>query len=315
MTHSDVLPSISVLMAVYNGEKHLSEAIESILGQTLADFEFIIIEDGSSDKSLEIISSYNDSRIRLIKNQAQIGLAASLNKGVSIASGRYIARMDADDISNRDRLKKQYDFMETHPYIGVLGTEINIINEHGVFIKKTGKPLRHFVIKWENLFSSSMYHPTVMLRTELLKNHPYREDFKTSSEDHELWSRLLKLTRFANLNEPLLDYRLHASSATKNRTREELTRSALVSIKNMSDYIQIKEKNERLIKKMRTNPDIAASDLVKTIILYKNLASAYIQKENLNLFHAVLIRRSLIKIYWRLLKRFLREKIKKFASV
>ena len=114
-------PKVTVLMPVYNCEKYLRESIESILNQTFKDFEFLIINDGSSDKSAEIVESYNDNRINFVQNEKNIGLAASLNRGLDIAKGEYIARMDADDISLPERLEKQVRFMETNPQIGICG--------------------------------------------------------------------------------------------------------------------------------------------------------------------------------------------------
>lgn len=110
-------PLFSVLMPVYNGEKYLREAIDSILEQTLTDFEFLIIDDGSKDNSVQIINSYNDPRIRLVKNETNLGISKTLNRGIEMASAEFIARMDADDISYPARLQKQYDYLIKHPRV------------------------------------------------------------------------------------------------------------------------------------------------------------------------------------------------------
>jgi len=115
-------PKVTVLMPVYNGEKYLNEAIDSILGQTFKDFKFLIINDGSTDGTADILKSYKDSRIKVTNNEKNIGLTKSLNKGLKMAKSEYIARMDADDISLPTRLQKQVEFMDSHPKVGVCGT-------------------------------------------------------------------------------------------------------------------------------------------------------------------------------------------------
>ena len=128
---------LTVLMPVYNAEKYLKPALESILNQTYKDFEFLIIDDGSTDKSLEIIKSYNDSRIRLIGHEQNQKLIATLNEGIKLAQGEYIARMDADDISAPERLQKQMEFLEKHPATVVLGCDFQIIDGHPRHIART----------------------------------------------------------------------------------------------------------------------------------------------------------------------------------
>src|SRR3989337_2996755 len=124
------MSKVSVIMSVYNGERHLRESVDSILNQTFQDFEFIIINDGSKDQSKYILESYKDERIKLIHNK-NMGLTKSLNIGISIAKGKYIARQDADDISEPERLKTQYDFMEANPGLGLIGSQFEVIKENG----------------------------------------------------------------------------------------------------------------------------------------------------------------------------------------
>jgi glycosyltransferase involved in cell wall biosynthesis len=145
------MPRISVVMSVYNGEKYLRQAIESILQQTYTDFEFIIIDDGSTDSSREIIQSYDDKRIRLVINEQNIGLTKSLNKGIRLAKGEFIARMDADDISLPQRFEKQVAYLDSHPEVGVLGTYANIIDHRGKIINNIIFPTEHETILWTML--------------------------------------------------------------------------------------------------------------------------------------------------------------------
>jgi len=205
-------PEITVLMSVYNEEKFLCESIESILGQTFLDFEFLIINDGSSDKSPTIIQSYQkqDSRIRIIHNPDNIGLTQSLNAGLQSAKGTYIARMDGDDVSLPERLAKQYQFMSRNQDVGICGTWLRTIGEkHGVW----KPPIEDASIRATMIFENVMYHPTVMFRRSLFKERKlYFNQLYLCAQDYELWSRCSAHTQFANLDDVLLERRLHSSA-------------------------------------------------------------------------------------------------------
>ncbi len=193
-------------MSVYNGQKHLREAIDSILNQTYENFEFIIINDGSTDTSEEIIKSYKDSRIKLINNKKNLGLPASLNKAIKLSRGEYIARMDADDISEIERLEKQVEFMEKNLSVDVCGTWINIL---GSFKGKWKYPTNDEDIKTRLLFNNVIVHPSVMFRRRsLLKNNLYYDPNFRKIQDYELWARAVGKLRFANINKYLLKYRV-----------------------------------------------------------------------------------------------------------
>lgn len=199
-------------MSVYNGQRYLRAAIDSILQQTFTDFEFLIIDDGSKDASVEIIKSYSDPRIRLLINEKNIGLAASLNTGIDSSAGHYIARMDCDDISLPQRLEKQVAFLESHTDIGICGSGIEIIGT------KSGALVGFFnddaMIRSSLIFDSGFAHPSVMISRQLLSeaNLRYDETF-THAQDYDLWARAAAYTKFANLPETLVHYRIHAGSA------------------------------------------------------------------------------------------------------
>jgi glycosyltransferase involved in cell wall biosynthesis len=201
-------PLISVVMPVYNGEKHLDEAICSILNQTYSNFEFIIINDGSTDNSESIILSFKDSRIKYIKNEFNLKLIETLNLGIEQSKGKYIARMDADDISHPQRFEKQVSFFESNSEYGLLGTSVNLM--------KNGKEeplvyhLDHDSLKFALAFYCPFIHPSVMFRKECLDQLEIVYDKRfLHSEDYELWTRLVKITKIANLSECLLNYRIH----------------------------------------------------------------------------------------------------------
>src|SRR6056297_178877 len=165
----DNKPKVSVLLSVYNGEKYLEKAISSILNQTFSDFEFIIIDDGSSDRSPEIIKSFNDNRIRYFKNEKNIGLVKSLNKGLEKMKGEYIARMDADDICKPTRFEKQVNFLNKNHEVGVLGTAMEIVDHKGSHISNQHFPKDHIIIFWKLFFETAVFHPTIMMRTNIVK--------------------------------------------------------------------------------------------------------------------------------------------------
>ena len=207
----DCSPKVSVLMPVYNGAAYLSEAIQSILAQTFTDFEFLIIDDGSSDNSYNVAASFSDARIRLIRNSKNLGLVASLNRGLELACGEYIARMDADDISLPERLSLQVAFMDMHPDVGICGSWLQAFSSK--MCSEWRSPLSHNEIHARLLFQSALFHPTVLIRTSLINAHHlrYRSDFP-HAEDYELLSRSQPYCRYANIGEVLLRYRLHFNS-------------------------------------------------------------------------------------------------------
>ncbi len=211
---SQTLPEISVLMCVYNGDVFLTTAIESILAQTFSDFEFIIVDDGSTDKTSELLSAYavKDRRIHLITNEENLGLTKSLNIGLGAARGKYVARMDADDIALTDRFMIQYWFMEEHPSLAVLGSAVDIIGEKGRKIGERRLAISYEEIKSKMLFNNQFIHSTLFFRTDILKAlGGYNEDFK-KSQDYELMFRISDKYPVANLPEKLLQFRFHTNS-------------------------------------------------------------------------------------------------------
>lgn len=209
-------PLISVVMSVYNGEKYLDEAVQSILDQTFPDFEFIIINDGSTDSTLEMLVKYKakDNRIVLVSRENK-GLVASLNEGISLAKGKYIARMDADDISLPARFKEQYDFLEKNPEVGVCGTWCTVFGD-GFKAKRWVMPTNDSDLKARLLFSVSFAHPTVMMSRTLIEKHclSYNSNYK-NAEDYRFWLDFSKHTLFSNIPKVLLRYRYHQESVSR----------------------------------------------------------------------------------------------------
>jgi len=215
MTRATESPLVTVLMAVYNGEKFLREAIESILNQTYTNFEFLIINDGSADSTEEIILSYNDDRIRYIKNAQNLKLIASLNRGLDLANGKYIARMDADDISLPERLEKQIRFLEKHPKVGVLGSWVRTLGLQENYDVKFEQG--HTNIRFKLFFNNYLHHPTVVLRRSVIEKYKLRYPNVLHAEDYALWIEMTNFCQIDILPEVLLKYRVHgANISVKN---------------------------------------------------------------------------------------------------
>ena len=195
---------ISVIMPVYNGEEYLCEAIESILHQTYSNFELIILNDGSTDRTEEIILSYDDPRIVYVKNSENLRIVKTLNKGISLAKGEYIARMDADDVSMPERFEKQIAFLETHQEVDVVGSARKLCSNH----KEMIFPLQHKQMMVRLLFTSPLLHPAVMARKAFYQRYQY-DDAYDKAEDYHLWVHAVNDATYANLKEPLLCYRYH----------------------------------------------------------------------------------------------------------
>jgi len=220
------MPKISVLMPVYNGEKFLGDAITSILGQTEKDFELIIVDDGSTDGSENIIKFYNDPRIKYFKRPHE-GLVSTLNFGIDKATAKYVARMDADDVACPARLEKQYKYMLEHELI-VCGGWADLIDEDG---DKMGElkfpPVEASAIRNYAILHNPFIHPTVMFNKETIVKAGLYRNFK-HVEDYELWTRLIFKNRVGNIPEKLINYRLHSLQITIRKNRLMRASSYLV---------------------------------------------------------------------------------------
>lgn len=230
MIYNMKFPMISVVMSVYNGAPFLSEAIESILNQTIEDFEFLIIDDASTDDSLNLIQSFKDPRIRVIQNSENLGLTRSLNKGLKAAQGKYIARMDADDISFSVRFEKQLDVFKNDSDVILCGTGCQIFgNEERI----ERVPSDSKEIKCRLLFGNVFVHSSVMLQKASFseKQFFYDENFNFV-EDYDLWTRISFEGKMVNISEPLIYYRNHDAQKTAeyNNLRRDKVKKEIVQI-------------------------------------------------------------------------------------
>ena len=225
---------ISVILPVYNAEKHLREAIDSILSQSYSHFELFIINDGSTDSTEQIIQSYTDPRIKCIKNEKNLGLIATLNKGIELSTGEFIARMDADDISLPQRFEKQIAFMQKNPDVGAAGSWYYNFSKKGRSehtLSSNSAELQSIL-----LFNSCLCHPSVIIRKSVLttNNIKYHSACK-HAEDYDLWIEISKVCKLSNVPEFLFKYRTHEEQVT-NQHNSIQKESAAIIRKNYLAY-------------------------------------------------------------------------------
>jgi hypothetical protein len=228
---------VTVLLPVYNGAGYLDAALASILGQSFKDFELLIIDDGSTDRTPEIIEACQDKRIRCIRHESNRGLIATLNEGLGLTASKYVARMDADDVCHPQRLEMQHRFMEEHPDVGVAGTAIRLIDREGRRGPTYRFPEQHDVILWALSFVCPMAHPTVMMRRDLVVSAGGYSVSAVHAEDYDLWERLSTRTRFANLPQALLSLRKHELSVTSQEAVRHVATVTSISTRCMSNRL------------------------------------------------------------------------------
>lgn len=233
------MPKVSVVMPAYNAEKYISEAIDSILEQTYSDFEFIIINDCSTDYTEEIILSYDDPRIVYLKNEKNMGVAATLNRGLAIAQGEYIARMDADDISLPERFEKQVQFLDNNLSVAVLGSAVERFGENGDLERKCFS-VDSEEMKLDMFFSCGIAHPSVMLRRDVIAALGGYDLWFEGMEDYELWCRVMEKYAIVACPDVLLRYRIHGNQVTKNPSEKYSKRMRHLKIRQL-DRLGISE--------------------------------------------------------------------------
>ena len=279
------MPRVSVVMSVYNGERYLNEAIESILAQTFRDFEFIIIDDGSTDSTPDILNSYDDDRIVLVHNEQNIGLTRSLNKGIQIARGNYLARQDADDVALPERLAAQVNFLDANPDVGVVGTWVAYIDENGQPTKLIRAPASPTLVGWLLLFGSCLVHPSVMMRRSCLEGDEISRPEIPYAQDYDLWVRLSAKTQLANLPEILQQMRIHTQriSAQHYEQQEQIARSIMQgAIASLLGEIVPEAMLAGLRRVSHGKPVETSQELSKLVGLIGRLHRAYVAHNTLN---------------------------------
>jgi glycosyltransferase involved in cell wall biosynthesis len=292
MPSNDMTPSVTVLMPVFNAQNYLRSAIESILKQSFRDFELLIIDDGSRDKSLQIVQRFakEDKRVRIIRNTTHKGLVKTLNHGLKLAKAPLVARMDSDDIASSDRLRKQYQFLSQNPQFVAVGSNVELIDADGNFIRQWKYESNFKLLKWRNLLKSPLAHPAVMYRKkEVLGLGGYRES-AIYYEDHDLWSRVIEKYPITNIQETLLQYRIHGNSITQKHKSEAKTNILPFLRRNIQNYLEMSLEDISLLKRPLDLGNLNFVSIYKKHKLMEKLAKAFIAKEKLNSFELSVIR-------------------------
>ncbi len=225
-------------MPAYNTEKYIGEAIESILNQTFKDFEFIIVDDGSSDKTWEIIQEYarKDDRIVALRNKKNSKICITLNNGIVIAKGKYIARMDADDWSYPDRLEKQYKFMEENPEVAISGGTMEVCDEKMNVLNKRTYNLSDEEIRKKLFRYSPFSHPLVIIRKNILDKTGFYNPELVYAEDYDLYFRIGMFSKFGNLKDTILRYRMMKNNSTSRKLKEMESKTLTIRKKAVIKY-------------------------------------------------------------------------------
>lgn len=217
-------PLLSVLMAAHNAAPYLHDAVGSILAQTYRDWEFLIIDDASTDATPALLREYRDPRIRIITNETNLGLTASLNRGLSESRGEWIARQDADDISAPERLSIQAGFLSINPFVAAVGSQCTLMDASGHVLGRKDFPQTSIGIRWSLLWDNALAHSAVMFRKAVvLAEGGYDQRFR-ASQDYDLWSRLCERHALANVPERLQKLRIVDTSITRQHRQPELIR-------------------------------------------------------------------------------------------
>lgn len=266
------MPRLSLIMSTYNDGPYLPEAIESLLSQTYSDFEFIIIDDAAQDDTPQILARYaaHDPRLRIIRNERNLGLTLSLNRGLEVAGGDYIGRMDADDIAiPPTRLADQVAFLDQHPEIGMLSGDMVYINPEGELLLE-GRPIYgptadHELLCWKLLWANPISHITVMLRREILVRHDlrYRPEYNRA-EDYEFWATLSRHTRLYRSEVVWAKRRMLASSVSHSRANEQAALTAQIMGRELALLLgeAIEEKSLATLFDLIHRPDQAHQEFI-----------------------------------------------------
>ena len=231
-------PFVSIIMPVYNDESYVSEAIESILSQSYTNFEFIIIDDGSNDNTKVTIRAYakRDERIIFLENRENLGICETLNRAIQYAQGSYIVRMDSDDISEKHRIETQLWFLMDHPDIGIVGSSIRLIDTTWKTLSERHYHTDDAMIRRYLFRYSPFCHPAIMVRKEILDRAWYYDPLLIYAEDYDLYFRIGKCAKFANIPEILLRYRIHEQSTTAVRIETMERKTLAIRMKAVREY-------------------------------------------------------------------------------
>lgn len=270
------MTKISIILPVYNADSFIRTTIESLFSQTFNDFELIVINDGSTDNSLNIISNYkNDPRLKIINNDKNLGLIYTLNRGIKMAKGELIARIDADDIAIKNRLKLQADYMDNHPNVALVGGWAELIDEQGAGFHIHKVPTAPTEILNSILLTNCFIHPSVMFRRSIaLELGGFRQE-ALHAEDYDLWLRMCEHHQVANLPNVLIQYRIHPGQISQQKLKMQRlsankARFSAFKYYSTSGKIQndIKKVEPSALQKLKAYPPSVGADYLNWIHIY-----------------------------------------------
>ena len=272
-------PRVTVLMAVHDDERFVGAAVRSILDQTFTDFEFVIVNDASTDGSREIVGAHADPRIRLVDNPKNLGLTRSLNRGLALARGQYVARFDANDLSRRDRLIRQVAFLDAYPDVLAVGSRARLIRRNGRVVRRSRivPALTREGIDWALMFYAALLHPASMFRRSAVERLGGYDERFVSAQDMDLWSRLAAVGRLANLPQPLVDLRVDPGSisgfrSTPRRLRMlgHMTRVLRDNVRRLTgEEPPADGALESWIRTINSDPELTAAEIGRALALIR----------------------------------------------
>jgi glycosyltransferase involved in cell wall biosynthesis len=301
-------PLISVLLPVYNGGPLLDEAIHSILAQTFTDFELLVIDDGSTDDSYNRAAAFKDPRIRILRNEVNIGLTRSLNRGLAEARGEYVARQDADDISLQNRFAAQVQYLRAHLEVVLVGTSAVRINPKGTMVGTNDMPVTHEAIRWASVVDNPFLHTSVMFRRAVVQQEcgGYDEQYVVC-QDYALWNRLAARHPVANLPERLVLMREHPTSMTRSQTTltdEECQAIMAQNLPSLFPGRRMSDNDIRLLSLYRRRFDVLELSALESLL--RDMRDDY-QRRNPSTLNSVDFRRTLTRQKLRLAFKFLKK--------
>jgi glycosyltransferase involved in cell wall biosynthesis len=260
-------PKVTVVIPAYNREKYIREAIDSILAQTFTDFELVVIDDGSTDHTREVVQTYHDPRIQLVCNEANLGIPKTRNRGIRLARGEYLAFLDSDDRAYPQRLAKQVAFLDSHPDHAAVGAWVDWMDEEGRSLRRVRrKPVLSDDIAAQRLFRQGIENSASMARTAVLREYGYQEEYDLS-EDFDLWSRIAAKYKLAALPAVLVRCRMHKGRTTREKAHRIKGRRLAIYASQLSvlsvpftDMDLERHFLLRRMRKLRFTPDLVYVD-------------------------------------------------------
>ena len=282
------MSDVTVLMPVHNGERYLRQAIDSVLAQRYRDFEFVIVDDGSTDGTAAICRSYSDPRLRVVSLPQNRGLSEALNAGLAVVRTELVARLDADDLAEPERLARQRGVMRAQPELALLGSQAIAVTPDGLERGTVRRSLETASILWTSVFDNPFIHPTVMFRTSVIRDAlgGYRKEFDPFSQDYDLWCRVLERHSAANLPDRLIRHRVHESSImgrlgtdrqAYDQRFDQIARTLIVrQARRLFDHATLSDQETRLLPGLILG--LPASELDAFLTLFEKLLTNFQQR-------------------------------------